>query len=269
MQRRKLLKFLLVDLLVEAIALKYLNNSPAEASPWSYQGATGTDFWGELDPEFQTCRSGQAQSPINIPTNTTNNPTNIEGSGFTLNVGSLDLNYQDTPLTIVNNGHTIRVNYQPGSSLTLDDRVYELLQFHFHQPSEHLISGKAAAMEAHFVHQNQATGDLVVLAVLMSEGEMNQLLDSIWQKIPQSNSPTVQISDLTINALQLLPENSQQYYRYQGSLTTPPCSEIVTWLVLKQPISVSKSQLTRFFTAIGNNARPVQSLNQRPLLQFN
>lgn len=253
MQRRSLCKFLLV----EAIALKCLNNGKAQASTWSYQGETGIDFWGELDPQFQTCRSGQAQSPINI-----------EGSGFTLNVGSLDLNYQDTPLAIVNNGRTIRVDYQPGSSLTLDGQVYELLQFHFHQPSEHLISGKAAEMEAHFVHQNQATGNLVVLAVLMSEGEMSQALESIWQQIPRSDAQTSQVSDLTINALQLLPENSRQYYRYQGSLTTPPCSEIVTWLVLKQPVSVSKAQLTRFFQAIGNNARPVQALNQRSLRQF-
>jgi carbonic anhydrase len=200
MQRRSLCKFLLV----EAIALKCLNISKAQASTWSYQGETGTDFWGELDPKFQTY--GQ---------------------------------------------------------------VYELLQFHFHQPSEHLISGKAAEMEAHFVHQNQATGDLVVLAVLMSEGEMSQALESIWQQIPRSDAQTSQVSDLTINALQLLPENSRQYYRYQGSLTTPPCSEIVTWLVLKQPVSVSKAQLTRFFQAIGNNARPVQALNQRSLLQFN
>ena len=253
MQRRSLCKFLLV----EAIALKCLNTGKAQASTWSYQGETGTDFWGELDPKFQTCRSGQAQSPINI-----------EGSGFTLNVGSLDLNYQDTPLTIVNNGRTIRVDYQPGSSLTLDGQAYELLQFHFHQPSEHLISGKAAEMEAHFVHQNQATGNLVVLAVLMSKGEMSQALESIWQQIPRSDAQTSQVSDLTINALQLLPENSRQYYRYQGSLTTPPCSEIVTWLVLKQPVSVSKAQLTRFLAVIGNNARPVQALNQRSLLQF-
>lgn len=254
MQRRNLCKFLLY----EAIALKCLNTSKAQASTWSYQGETGTDFWGKLDPQFQTCRLGQAQSPINI-----------EGSGFTLNVGSLDLNYQDTPLTIVNNGRTIRVDYQSGSSLTLDSQVYKLLQFHFHQPSEHLISGKAAEMEAHFVHQTQATGDLVVLAVLMSEGEMSQALESIWQEIPRSDTQTAQVSDLTINALQLLLENSRQYYRYQGSLTTPPCSEIVTWLVLKQPVSVSRAQLTRFFQAIGHNARPVQALNQRSLLQFN
>jgi carbonic anhydrase len=261
MQRRNLFKFLLL----EAISLRCFPTDKAEARSWSYRGATGTDFWGELAPEFQTCSSGQAQSPINILTNV---PPNIEGSGFTLNVGSLNFNYQDTPLTIVNNGRTIRVDYQPGSSLTLDGEVYELLQFHFHQPSEHLISGKAEAMEAHFVHRHQTTGDLVVLAVLMSEGKLNQALDSIWQQIPQSDSPTSQVSDLTINALQLLPENSRQYYRYQGSLTTPPCSEIVTWLVLKQLVSVSKSQLTRFFAAIGNNARPVQALNRRALLQF-
>jgi carbonic anhydrase len=261
MERRSLFKFLMGS----AIALKYFNPGKAEASTWSYQGAAGADFWGDIAPEFQTCSSGQAQSPINIPTNT---PTNIEGSGFTLNVGSLDLNYQNTPLAIVNNGHTIRVDYQPGSTLTLDGEVYELLQFHFHQPSEHLISGKAEAMEAHFVHRNKITGDLVVLAVLMAEGEMNRSLDSIWQQILPADSPIAQISDLTINALQLLPENSRQYYRYQGSLTTPPCSEIVTWLVLKQPVSVSKSQLTKFFAAIGNNARPVQALNRRSLLQF-
>jgi carbonic anhydrase len=261
MERRSLGKFLMGS----AIALKYFNPSQAEASTWSYQGATGTDFWGDLAPEFKTCSSGQAQSPINLPTNP---PSNIEGSGFTLNVGSLDLNYQDTPLTIVNNSHTIRVDYQPGSNLTLDGEVYELLQFHFHQPSEHLIGGKKAAMEAHFVHQNQTTGDLVVLAVLMAEGQINQALEFIWQQIPLSDSPISQISDLTINALQLLPENSRQYYRYQGSLTTPPCSEIVTWLVLKQPVSVAKSQLSKFFTTIGNNARPVQALNRRSLLQF-
>lgn len=264
MQRRNLFKFLLL----EAIALRCLPTGKAEARSWSYRGATGTDFWGKLAPEFQTCSSGQAQSPIDISIKTSTALDNIEGSGFTLNVGSLDFNYQDTPLTIVNNGHTIRVDYQPGSSLTLDGEVYELLQFHFHQPSEHLISGKGEAMEAHFVHRHQTTGNLVVLAVLMSEGKPNQILDSIWQQIPQSNSPTSQVSDLTINALQLLPENSRQYYRYQGSLTTPPCSEIVTWLVLKQPVSISKSQLTRFFTAIGNNARPVQALNRRSLIQF-
>ncbi|MEO1670628.1 MAG: carbonic anhydrase family protein, partial [Cyanobacteria bacterium J06631_2] len=138
MKRRGLLKLLLL----EAIALNFATNT-TQASSWSYKGETGTDFWGELDPEFYTCRAGQAQSPINI-----------EGSGFSLDVGQLDFDYQDTPLTIVNNGRTIRVDYQPGSSLTLDKQQYELLQFHFHQPSEHLVGGKAADMEAHFVHKN-------------------------------------------------------------------------------------------------------------------
>ena len=253
MQRRNLLKFLLL----EVTALNLVDVNQTQASPWSYQGETGTDFWGELDPEFQTCRLGQAQSPINIEANATSD------------VGSLELNYHDTPLAIINNGRTIKVDYQPGSNLTLDGTEYELLQFHFHQPSEHLISGKAAEMEAHFVHKNQATGNLVVLAVLMSLGDFNQALNSIWQKIPKFDPQASQISDLTINALQLLPDNTRQYYRYQGSLTTPPCSEIVTWLILKQPVSVSKSQLSSFIQVIGNNARPVQALNQRFLQDFN
>ena len=254
MKRRDLIKFLAV----EAIAISCFKTDKAIASSWSYQGEGGTDFWGELDPGFQACGTGKAQSPINI-----------EGSGYSLDVGSLDFNYQDTPLTIVNNGRTVRVDYQPGSSLILDGREYELLQFHFHQPSEHLISGRAASMEAHFVHQDRATGDLVVLALLMSEGKTNQALDFIWQQIPRSDTQTSKISDLTINALQLLPEDSKRYYRYQGSLTTPPCSEIVTWLVLKQPVEISRSQIASFLDVIGTNARPVQALNQRTLLESN
>lgn len=255
MKRRKILKFLLLP---EAISLSYSQTNRVQANTWSYTGETGTDFWGEIEPEYEVCNSGLAQSPINI-----------EGSGFSFNVGSLELNYRDTPLVIVNHGRTIGVDYQPGSSLTLDGQIYELLQFHFHQPSEHLRSDKAAAMEAHFVHQNKVTEDLLVLAVLMSQGEVNFALDKIWQKIPQSDTQASQVSDLTINALQLLPEDSSQYYRYQGSLTTPPCSEIVTWLVLKQPVSISKSQLTSFFNVIGNNVRPVQALNKRSLIEFN
>ncbi|MEL6928369.1 MAG: carbonic anhydrase family protein [Cyanobacteria bacterium J06600_6] len=237
-----------------AITCCYWKTEKAKATSWSYQGETGTDFWGELDPEFMTCSVGNAQSPVNI-----------EGSGFSLDVGSIDFNYQDTPLAIVNNNRTIRVDYQPGSSLSLDGKEYELLQFHFHQPSEHLISGKAADMEAHFVHQNKMTGDLVVLALFMSEGKTNQALESIWQEIPTADSQVSQVADLTINALQLLPEDSKRFYRYQGSLTTPPCSEIVTWLVLKQPVEISRSQIASFLDIIGVNARPVQALNQRTL----
>lgn len=134
-----------------------------------------------------------------------------------------------------------------------------------------LVLGKPFAMEAHFVHQNLAS-DLVVLAVLMSEGAINPALDAIWQKISVADNLArrkVQASDLVINALKLLPKNSDRYYRYSGSLTTPPCSEIVTWLVLKQPISVSKWQIARFRKVIGSNARPIQALNQRSLLEFN
>ena len=251
MKRRDLLNLLLS----QAIVLTSLRVKKAWATDWSYRGATGSDFWGELDPKFETCVVGQAQSPIDL-----------DGvySGF----GDLVLDYRDTPLKITNNDRTIRIDPQPGSSLILDGQKYDLLQFHFHHPSEHLISGLAFEMEAHFVHQSQATEDLVVLAVLMSEGDINRALAEIWQRIPPSNRQT-EVSDLIINACDLLPQNIDRYYRYSGSLTTPPCSENVTWLVLKQPVEISKSQRDRFLQVIGTNARPVQPLNQRRLLRSN
>ena len=253
MQRRDFLKLFSL----QAIALASIPSQAALASRWSYGGETGSDFWGEIDPDFATCTVGKAQSPINIE------------SAVSENISNLQLNYQDTPLKIINNGRTIRVDYQPGSTLTLDEEKYELLQFHFHQPSEHLISGQAFDMEAHFVHQNKATGDVVVLAVLMSSGNINPTLDDIWHKIPYDDDGESEVSDLIINALQLLPENKNQYYRYQGSLTTPPCSEIVTWLILKQPVEVSKLQIARFLEVIGTNARPVQNLNHRSIFTSN
>ena len=254
MKRRSLSKSLL-----GAIALNAVTVNKAGAATWSYTRKTGAEFWGELDLEYRLCSSGKAQSPIDLPNNMD------VGSGNS----NLKFNYLDTPLSIINNGRTIRVDYQPGSSITLDGRVYELLQFHFHQPSEHLISGEAAKMEAHFVHKNHNKGELLVLAVLMREGEANPVLDTIWQNIPQFSDRRSQRSNLTINALQLLPENTNRYYRYRGSLTTPPCSETVTWLILKQPIEVSKLQIARFLATIGTNARPVQALNQRSVSEFN
>ena len=245
-KRRNLLKLLSL----EAIAFSVPNNS--QAGTWSYTGETGADFWGELDPDFKACNFGKAQSPIDIK------------SSVSSNFASLKLNYRDTPLKIINNDRTIRVDYQPGSYLTLDNRKYELLQFHFHQPSEHLISGRALDMEAHLVHEDRTTGNLLVLAVLMSQGKINRDLERVWDKIPFGDR-TEEVSDLIINAANLLPENISQYYRYQGSLTTPPCSEIVTWLVLKQPVEISKLQINRFLEIIGNNARPVQPLNDRIL----
>lgn len=250
MKRRNLLKFLVA----EAICLNTFPTKIADASTWSYQSDTGTEFWGELDPKFTACNVGTAQSPIDL------------NSSVKSNLGSLSLNYQDTPLNIINNKHTIRVDYQPGSYLVLDGQKYDLLQFHFHQPSEHLVSGKGFEMEAHFVHKSQDTEDLLVLAVLMSEGKINRALETVWDKIPFGDRSR-EVSDLTIDASKLLPENINRYYRYQGSLTTPPCSENVTWLVLKQPIEVSDLQISRFLEVIGTNARPIQALNQREILR--
>lgn len=248
MKRRGLLKLFLLQ------AIATIHTKQAWASIWSYTGKTGAGFWGELHSEFQACSLGQAQSPIDLE------------SSVDSNFDSLQLDYQDTPLIVINNGRTIKVDYQPGSGLTIDGKIYELLQFHFHQPSEHLISGKAYNMQVHFVHQNKNTGDLLVLAVLMSQGKFNRDIDRILRKVSVNNDSLFPGSDFAINALNLLPENIEQYYRYQGSLTTPPCLENVTWLVLKQPVEISKLQRDRFFKIIGNNARPIQALNQRKIL---
>ena len=247
MKRRNLVKLLLAQTVALNVAI-----DKVRAGEWSYQGKTGANFWGNLDPKFEACSLGQAQSPINIESSTNSD------------IGSLELNYRDTPLKIANNGRTIRVDYESGSYLTLDDRRYELLQFHFHQPSEHLISGRALDMEAHLVHKDWTTGNLVVLAVLMTEGKINLALDRVWDKIPFGDD-NEEVSDLIINAANLLPEKSDRYYRYQGSLTTPPCSENVTWLILKQPVEISKLQIDRFLEIVGTNARPVQPLNDRIL----
>ena len=246
--RRKILNYILISIASYILPIK-----KAIASDWSYQGETGASFWGKLAPEFKTCATGQAQSPIDLD------------SSVEQYFGNLELDYKDTPLTIVNNNRTIRVNYAPGSSLTLDKRKYQLLQFHFHQPSEHLVSGKALAMEAHFVHRNMTTGDLLVLAVLMAQGNINRALDRVWDNIPLQVDRPKKVSDLIINAANLLPENTDNYYRYQGSLTTPPCSENVTWLVLKKTVTISRLQRDRFLKLIGNNARPVQALNNRKI----
>ena len=213
---------------------------------WDYTGSKGPDSWGQLSNAYTLCSSGTEQSPINL-TKTAIQPA------------SLTLNYQATPLTIKNNGRTIRVDYAAGSTMQLDDVVFELKQFHFHAPSEHLENGQAAAMEVHFVHQNMETKALAVLGVFFKVGDRNDALEPIWSQMPQRAGVQKTLRGNTFNAASLLPANRDEFYRYSGSLTTPPCSEPVTWIVMKQAIAVSVQQVARFTQAIGQpNARPVQ-----------
>lgn len=217
---------------------------------WEYEGQNGPHMWGALDPSFATCSAGTQQSPVDLT-------KAVSADGKALNVEWRPMSGQ-----VVDNGHTIQVNTDAGNAMTLEGRDFSLLQFHFHLPSEHTVDGDAYPMEVHFVHQ-AAEGDLAVIGVFMESGSANATIDTIWNNIPAPNgrSNTLPRMDLTT----LLPDGTE-YFRYAGSLTTPPCSEVVSWVVMQDTISVSQAQIDTFESLYPMNARPVQGLNRRFIL---
>jgi carbonic anhydrase len=227
---------------------------------WGYEGVEGPGHWAMLEPSYMTCEAGRQQSPINIEM-----PRHGE------NQEELTFHYQPTPLRVRNNGHTIQVNYQEGSYLRLNGQSYKLRQFHFHDPSEHHIDGKTYPMEMHLVHQDDR-GHILVVGILMALGKENHVFsragDWLEQQTGHRLPPKVgEISvDVPFNLMDLLPSNTH-HFSYHGSLTTPPCSEGVQWIVLKTPIEISKVQAERFTTTIGPNARPIQPLGGREILE--
>lgn len=220
---------------------------------WSYEGETGPANWGKLDPQFVMCAMGRNQSPIDL-------------AGFTeADLKPMKTNYKTAASQIVNNGHTLQVDYAPGSTLVVDGREFELKQFHFHAPSENTLNGKHFPMEGHLVHADK-DGNLAVVAVMFSQGADNALLGKLWQHVP-ANKGDKQALPAGLNANALLPA-SRDHYAFNGSLTTPPCSEGVRWLVIKQSVSASKAQIERFSGTVGEaNNRPVQPLNARAVLR--
>jgi carbonic anhydrase len=219
---------------------------------WSYSGANGPDHWGALDPSFAVCQQGQHQSPIDIR------------GAKPSDLPPIQVAYRATPLHIVNNGHTIQINYAPGSFMTVGGTRWELKQFHFHHPAEQKIEGKASAMEAHLVHA-AADGRLAVLAVMLDPGNANPAIATMWQHLPQKEGPEEKFDNVQVDVTGLLPPD-HGYYTFTGSLTTPPCSENVTWFVLKTPESISQKQADAFGVIDPNNSRPVQPLNGREVL---
>ena len=219
---------------------------------WSYEGSRGPENWGRLSPAFRLCGLGTMQSPLDI------------ADAVPARGDPIAFDYRPAPLNIVNNGHTVQVNYVPGSGIAVSGRRYELVQFHFHAPSEHSIAGRLAAMEMHLVHRNDA-GRLAVVGVLLEIGSENPALREIWAHMPEAKSPERTIDGVLIDAGDLLPADTS-YYRYMGSLTTPPCSEGVSWFVLAGYVTVSRSQLAEFTRRVGANNRPLQRRNHRLLL---
>lgn len=219
---------------------------------WTYSGNGGPEHWGELDPKFVLCATGKNQSPVNL-------------TGFVeADLAPIEFSYSPGGNEILNNGHTIQINYQQGSTIAVGGHAFELKQFHFHAPSENEIEGKSFPMEAHFVHADQ-DGNLAVVAVMLEEGAANAELEKAWQQMPAEGGK----HSLTpvVLASALLPE-SKDYYRFDGSLTTPPCSEGVWWLVMKAPVAVSKAQIEEFAHAMHHpNNRPIQPIFARAILK--
>lgn len=224
----------------------------AHSTHWSYDGATGPEHWGSLAPEYALCATGRQQSPIDIR------------DAASQDLQNLALHYGPTPVAIVNNGHTVQIDYAPGSYMEVEGTRYELAQFHFHAPSEHTIAGKHAAAEMHLVHKS-STGALAVVGVLLEEGAHNSRFDPVWSNLPTAPGP-VQRPGAQINAADLLPADPRTW-RYAGSLTTPPGTEGVRWFLMVEPVRLSAAQIDAFTRVYRGNNRPTQPLHGRKVLQ--
>jgi carbonic anhydrase len=222
-----------------------------ESHHWSYEGATGPEKWGGLDAADAPCSAGDQQSPIDIT------------GAISARQPPLKLSWSKRPDTIINNGHTIQLNFAGGNTLRVGDRSYGLTQFHFHHPSEHRVDGKEFAMEAHFVHAAE-NGGLAVLGVFIVPGKTNAVFSKIVSTMPEEEGPPVAAAP-AIDPHRLLPEQ-RTFYHYEGSLTTPPCSQTVDWLVLTHPIEAAEAHIARFAKLYPMNARPVQKLDRRFIL---
>jgi carbonic anhydrase len=221
---------------------------------WSYSGATGPAHWASEDPAFATCGTGQRQSPIDIRTTVVKE------------LPAIQFSYKPMPLTVTDTGHSFQVNAPAGSGgITVGGDHYDLVQFHFHRPSEERIRGRAQALVAHLVHKN-ADGKLAVVAVLIRPGDANAFLKPVFDNFPPKGKPEASVTGATLNLSDFLPQQ-QGYFTFEGSLTTPPCSEQVRWFVLKTPVSASATQVQQFAARYPNNARPVQPVNDRTVAE--
>ncbi len=223
----------------------------ADNVPWGYTGPNGPGDWADMRQEFKLCGSGKEQSPINI------------SGAKSANLPAIQFDYKPGSLEILHNGHTVLIKRAKGSRITVGGEKYELLQFHFHSPGENTVDGKTFPMEIHLVHKS-AKGKIMVLGVFTKIGAKNAVLDKAWNHMPQQSGDRKQVASVNINAADLLPTD-RSYYSFKGSITIPPCSEGIEWIVLKTPVEVSDEQIKQFSRVVGENARPVQPVYSRTL----
>ena len=227
---------------------------------WSYVEKGGPAAWGELSPAYALCNSGKSQSPVNLV-------TAVDKSSVEWKINykrtALDIAHNENVQELINNGHTIQVTPEKGSSITYNGTVYHLKQFHFHTPGEHTIDGKPFPMEIHLVHESD-NKTLAVIGVLVNEGSHNTNFDQLIKYLPNAAGEKKRYDSVNIEVGINVPKEMDAWH-YVGSLTTPPCSENVQWLVMKNPISFDGKQMLAFSSRLKNNNRPVQGLNERKL----
>lgn len=224
-----------------------------EKTHWSYSGKEGPEHWSELNPEYSPCNNGYSQSPINI------------SRTYLTKLKPLSLNYKSAGIDLINNGHTIEERIKPGSNAIIDGQKYNLLQFHFHTPSEHTVNGKHYPMELHLVHENNS-GQIAVVGIFFKKGKPNSTLQKLINNLPEGINKPVVNKNIKIDIEKLLP-SERSYFHYFGSLTTPACKEGVSWNIFTTPVEASQKQIEIFHKIMGNNARPVQPLHNRFILQ--
>ena len=226
----------------------------AHAPHWDYQGVAGPESWGALQAEFSKCSVGTRQSPIDIR------------DGVRVQLDPVQFDYRPTGFRVLDNGHTVQVNVGSGNSIEVLGRRYDLVQFHFHRPSEERINGRLFDMVAHLVHKD-IDGRLAVVAVLLDRGSAQPIVQTIWNNLPLEKGEEV-AAKTAIDLNALLPAD-KSYYTYMGSLTTPPCSEGVLWMVMKNPVPISAEQIGIFARLYPMNARPIQQVSGRLIKESN
>ena len=234
-----------------ALAIGFSTLAAAQTAHWEYEGKAGPINWGKLDPEYRACSAGHEQSPIDI-----------RGAKLNKALAPIEFHYLAATMTETNNGHTVQVDVKPGSYIVVDGVRYDLVQFHFHHPSEEAVKGKLSDMVVHLVHKS-ADGKLAVVAVRLRENQdaPNAVLAALWQKLPRTAGATAKTAEM-VNPGGLLPTD-RGYWTFMGSLTTPPCTEGVRWFVLEEEVSLSRDQLRAFAALFRINSRPLQETHGR------
>jgi carbonic anhydrase len=238
----------------EVLAVATAPAQPRHSNHWSYEGDTGPANWGKINSDWAKCGSGNRQSPIDLR------------DGMKVDLEEIVFDYRPSGFNVVDNGHTVQVSVGLGNYMSVQNRTYELVQFHFHRPSEERINGKGTEMVVHLVHKD-GEGRLAVVAVLLQRGAANNMIQTVWNNLPLEKFETLTpVVALDVN--EILPAK-REYFTFLGSLTTPPCSEGVLWLVMKEPMPASPAQMALFSRLYPLNARPIQAGGGRVIKESN